>query len=131
MTRRATTCLLIVALAALVWFSHHLAGIRIYQVDECENVCVAKILAAGQQSSSYVFLSLLHFPLAWISRGATHAIDLFVAGRFLMLEIFWLNIVLIALATGQKLFSSGGLVALLGAATLAPLWDYGFEIRHD
>src|SRR5207249_3395028 len=36
-----------------------------------------------------------------------------------------------AIATGEKLFSRRGLVALVGAATLAPLWDYGFEIRHD
>jgi len=128
---RVTIWLLVLSLAALVWFSHRLAGIRIYQVDECENVCVAKILATGQQSNSYVFLSLLHFPLTWVSHGAARAVDLLVAGRFLMLEIFWLNIVLIALATGQKVLSSGGMAALWGAATLAPLWDFGFEIRHD
>lgn len=129
--RRATIWVLVLALLGLIWFSHRLAGIRIYQVDECENVSVAKILSDHQQSSNYIFLSLLHFPLGWLSRGASRAIDLFVAGRFLMLEIFWVNILLIALATGQKLVSRGGLVALLGAATLAPLWDYGFEIRHD
>jgi hypothetical protein len=48
-----------------------------------------------------------------------------------MVAIFWLNLVLIAIATGERLFSRRGLVALLGAATLAPLWDYGFEVRHD
>ena len=48
-----------------------------------------------------------------------------------MLGIFWLNIVLIAVATGERLFSRQGLIALAAAATLAPLWDYGFEIRHD
>jgi hypothetical protein len=48
-----------------------------------------------------------------------------------MLEIFWLNLVLIALATGERLLSRRGLIALVGAATLAPLWDYGFEIRPD
>jgi hypothetical protein len=42
-----------------------------------------------------------------------------------------LNVVLIALATGEKLFSQRGLIALAAAATLAPLWDYGFEMRHD
>jgi hypothetical protein len=35
------------------------------------------------------------------------------------------------LGTGERLFSRRGLIALVGAATLAPLWDYGFEIRHD
>jgi hypothetical protein len=63
---RVPIWLLILSLAALVWFSHRLAGIRIYQIDECENVCVAKILATGQQNNSYAFLSLLHFPLAWV-----------------------------------------------------------------
>ncbi len=48
-----------------------------------------------------------------------------------MVTIFWLNLALIALATGERLLSRRGLVALLAAATLAPLWDYGFEIRHD
>jgi hypothetical protein len=48
-----------------------------------------------------------------------------------MVAIFWLNLVLIAIATGERLLSRRGLVALLGAATLAPLWDYGFEMRHD
>jgi hypothetical protein len=129
--KRIATLVLIVSLLGLVWFSHRLAGIRIYQVDECENVYVAKVLAAGQVKSSYAFVSLLHFPLAWLSRGATQAVDCFVAARFLMLEVFWFNVVLIALATGEKLFSLRGLWALVGAATLAPLWDYGFEIRHD
>jgi hypothetical protein len=128
---RATTWVLIVSLFGLVWFSHRLAGIRVYQVDECENVNVARILSSGHQNDSYSFLSLLHFPLGWVDHGAASAVDLFVAGRFLMLEIFWLNMLLIAVGTGQKLFTAGGVVALAGAATLAPLWDYGFEIRHD
>jgi hypothetical protein len=48
-----------------------------------------------------------------------------------MIEIFWLNIVLIALATGERLFSVRGLIALMGAATLVPLWNCGFEIRQE
>src|SRR5215472_10778705 len=128
---RIAVCILILSVAGLVWFSHRLAGIRIYQVDECENVFVAKVLAAGQVKNSYAFVSLLHFPLAWASRSAGQAVDMFVAGRFIMLELFWLNVVLIAVATGEKLFSALGAAALAGAATLTPLWDYGFEIRHD
>jgi hypothetical protein len=45
--------------------------------------------------------------------------------------VFMVNVTLLALSTGVRLRSRRGLVALLGAATLAPLWDYGFEIRHD
>ena len=48
-----------------------------------------------------------------------------------MLEVFWLNVFLLALATGERLRSRGGLLALVGAATLAPLWDFGFEIRPE
>jgi hypothetical protein len=76
-------------------------------------------------------IDLFQIPLAFIMRGATRAIDLYIPARFVMIEIFWLNIVLIAVATGEKLFSRRGMLALAGAATLAPLWDYGFEIRHD
>ena len=124
-------CLLCTGLFGLIWFSHRLAGMRIYQVDECQNVYSARILATGQAENFYLNLSLFHFPLAWVSRGATRAVDFFGCARFLSLEIFWLNLVLIGLATGERLLSLRGLVALVGAATLAPLWDYGFEIRHD
>src|SRR5579859_602823 len=77
-------CILIAGLLGLIWFSHRLAGIRIYQVDECENVYIAKVLASGQAKNSYAFVSLLHFPLSWVSHGATQAIDRFVAGRSVM-----------------------------------------------
>ncbi|HVV01031.1 MAG TPA: hypothetical protein VHH88_06685, partial [Verrucomicrobiae bacterium] len=56
---------------------------------------------------------------------------MFLSCRFVMVEVFWLNIMLLAVATGEKLFSTRGLLALLLAATLAPMWDYGFEVRHD
>jgi hypothetical protein len=122
---------LIGGLSALVWFSLRLAANRIFQVDECQNVYVARILATGRTKTAYANLSLVQFPLAWVAHGGTRSMDLFTAARFLMLGIFWLNLVLIALATGEKLFSRRGLIALVAAATLAPLWDYGFEIRHD
>jgi hypothetical protein len=122
---------LIGGLGALVWFSLRLAGTRIFQVDECQNACVARILAAGQVKTAYATPSLLQLPLSWLAHGVGRSVDLFTAARFLMLEIFWLNVVLIALATGEKLFSRRGLIALAAAATLAPLWDYGIEIRHD
>lgn len=130
-------CLLIglglASLACLVWFSLRLGAMRIFQVDECTEVNVAWQVATGHAKviADTSIISLFQLFLVWIFHNATQAIDLFVYGRFAMLEIFWLNILLIALATGEKLFSRRGLIALLGAATLAPLWDYGFEIRHD
>ena len=126
-------CLILAGLAGLVWLSLRLAAMRILQVDECTEVNVAWQIVTGQAGATAAtsMIGLFHVFLAWLLRNATRAIDLFVFGRFAMLEIFWLNIVLMAVATGEKLFSRRGLLALAGAATLAPLWDYGFEIRHD
>ena len=93
---------------------------------------MARIIATGQTKAFYAEAGLFQTGLlAWLARGATRSVDIFVAARFVMLEVFWLNVVLIALATGERLFSRRGLIALVGAATLAPLWDYGFEIRPD
>lgn len=129
---RTPVSLLLGALGALIWFSMYLAAFRIYQVDECTETYVARILAMGQaQTQSPGHLTLFQVLLSTVVHGDGKSADLLTAGRFLMVEIFWLNIFLIALATKEKLRSSWGLAALLGAATLAPLWDYGFEIRHD
>src|SRR5271156_5135713 len=113
-------------LAGLIWFSLHLAASRIYQVDECMEVYVARMLATGQAQSFAGHVTLFQVILAWFVRNATRSMDLFASARFVMIEVFWLNLVLLALATGEKLLSRRGLIALLAAATLAPLWDYGF-----
>ena len=129
---RALIIVLLASLAGLLWFSHRLTGVRIYHADECQNVSMARIIATGQTKASYAEAGLFQAGLlVWLARGATRSVDIFVAARFVMLEVFWLNIVLIALATGERLLSRRGLIALVGAATLAPLWDYGFEIRPD
>lgn len=112
-------------------FSLYLAATRIYQVDECESVFVARILADGQAANYSSSVTLLHWPLIWLAQGATRSTELFASARCFMLLVFWLNILLLALATGERLLSRRFLIALAGAATLAPLWDYGFEIRHD
>ncbi len=112
-------------------FSLYLAASRIYQVDECENVFIARILATGQMDNFFSFLSPLQFALSWLARGATQSIELFASARCFMLLVFWVNLLLLAVATGERLLSRRFLIALAGAATLAPLWDYGFEIRGD
>jgi len=115
----------------IVSFSLRLAGIRIYQVDECQNVFVAALVASGQAHNYFASVTLFVVPLAWLIRGAAHSIDMFTSARLVSLLIFWLNLLFIATATGSRLLSRRWLIALMGAATLAPLWDYGFEIRHD
>ena len=98
---RALILILLVSLAGLIWFSHRLGGVRIYHADECQNVTMARIIATGQTKAFYAEAWLFQtWVLAWLARGATRSVDILVAARFVMLEIFWLNVVLIALATG-------------------------------
>jgi len=133
MTRLSTAVviLLLANLSALLLFSYWLAGHRLYQVDECQNMFVARLLATGKAEDSYTGITLFVTPLSWLAGRATNSSEMFAQGRLVGLAIFWLNIFLLTLATQKRLFSVEGLIAFQGAATLAPLWDYGFEIRHD
>ena len=120
--------LLIAGIILLGWLSFSLAGSRIYQVDECLNVYVAHMIATHQASYG---MELFQLFLSWILPIGARSAELFASARLATWLIFWLNLILIALATGERIFSRRWLFALAGAATLAPLWDYGFEIRHD
>ncbi len=119
---------LVAAIGVLVWLSFYLAAMRIYQVDECLNVFAAKMIASGQSAPG---MELFQLMLSWVIPAGARAVDLFASARVLTWLIFWLNLILIAMGTGERIFSRRWLIALAGAATLAPLWDYGFEIRHD
>ena len=120
--------LLLGSVGLLGWLSFSLAGLRIYQVDECLNVFVARTIAAHQSTPG---MDLFQLMLSWFLPVGARAAELFASARLVTWLIFWLNLILIALATGERIFSRRWLFALAGAATLAPLWDYGFEIRHD
>lgn len=130
--RRVAIGLLAGYVAAAVGLSAYLALTRIYQVDECQNLYMARVLATGQVHEYFTNGSLFLFgPLGWISRGFARSADSLTAARVLSLGLFWFNLVLLARISCRRLFSLRGLIALAAAATLAPLWDYGFEIRHD
>jgi hypothetical protein len=119
-------------LAWLVRYSAHLAAVRIYQVDECQNVYMARVLASGQASEFFTNASLfLLGPLSWIAKNCHRSEDLFSSARLLFLGVFWVNIFLLTRNACERLLSIRGAITLTAAATLAPLWDYGFEIRHD
>ena len=120
------------ALGLLAAFALWLAITRIYQVDEAQNLYMAKVIAWGQ-TDTYFSNALLWMlgPLSWLIRAVGDSASLFLAARLLFFGVFCLNIWLLALATGVPLRSTQGRFALLGAATLTPLWDYGFEFRHD
>ena len=118
-------------LGLLMTWSAWLAVNRIFQVDEFQNIFVARLLAMGQGQDSFTAVSLFLAPLAALARNATESVPFVTAARLVAWALFWLNLVLLPIASGEKLRSRRGMAALLGAATLAPLWDYGFEIRHD
>lgn len=129
---RAMRMLAIGTIAILFLYSLHLAINRIIQVDEAQNLYMARIIGSGQTDVYFVNPALfLLGPLAWIAESATSAKEVFLSGRLLFAGVFWLNIILMVKCTGSSLRTREGLLATLAAATLAPLWDYGFEIRHD
>ncbi len=123
---------LVATIAVLFLFSLHLAINRIIQVDEAQNLYMAKIIGSDQ-TDAYFFNPAIFLlgPLAWIVESATSAKGAFLSSRLLFTGIFWLNILLIVKCTGTSLRTKEGLLVVLAAATLAPLWDYGFEVRHD
>jgi len=113
--RRLLVLVLLCGVGALVWLSLHLAAFCIYQVDECTESYVARIVAAKQAGThSPGHVTLFQILLSTVLHGSSPSADLLTSGRFLMLGIFWLNWVLIALATRERLFSLGGLPRCLG-----------------
>lgn len=124
--------LLLLGALALGAFSLYLARHRIYQVDEVQNVYMARTIGTHRWNDFATSAPLfLLGPLSWIARHGTTSAGILAAHRLVFLGVFWLNIVLLAAAAGAKKADLRGLTIFLLAATLAPLWDYGFEIRHD
>ena len=115
-------------IAFLGWISFYLAAMRIYQVDECLNVFRARRISYGQSVPGSDLFQLI---LSLVLPKGARAADLFASTRLITWLIFWLNLILLALATGERILFRRWLVALAGAVTLAPLWDFGFEVRHD
>ncbi len=122
---------LLATLAVLVIFSARLSATRVYQVDECYSITNARIIAQGRQADFATDPGAFLVALSSLTHGWARSRDLFARGRRAMLALFWLNLVLIAACTGERLASRRGLLALLAAACLAPMWEYGLEIRHD
>ena len=123
---------MLLAILGLAGAATYLALHRIYQVDEAQNLFMTRALATGQ-SDLYFTNALLWMlgPMSWLTSSLHDSAKIFAWSRLLFLGVFLLNIFLLALNTGRKLTTFAGVAALFGAATLAPLWDYGFEIRHD
>lgn len=122
----------LVALGALVFLSFYLGWTRIIQVDEAERMMIARIIGKGRSHDFMAAAPLMILgPITWLARAATSSADLFHQVRILFVGLMWVNVLLMVKATGVRLRSPEGLGLLLLGATLEPLWDYGFEIRHD
>jgi len=79
---RALTWALLGSIALLLLFSAYLAATRIYQVDECQNIYMARILAIGQAKTFITNTEVLLLPLSWLARETTHSNDLFTSAGF-------------------------------------------------
>lgn len=116
----------------LMAFSGALAVSRIYQVDEIQNIFTARLIGDGADARYILSAPLFVIgPFAWLTSRPEAGADILVLARLLFLPLFWLNSALVVVAAGLQLRSRAGLVALIASSTLAPLWDYGFEVRHD
>ncbi len=120
------------ALGALVLLSVYLGSTRIYQVDEVQHVFTSRFLGRGEARE---YLSGAPFfllgPLAWIGAKFSTSASIFWAERMLFVALFWINLSLVILIADLSLRKAEGLLPALVIASLAPWWDYGFEIRHD
>ena len=126
------TGFLIVGLAVLAWLTSQLAATRIYQVDECQNIYMSRVLASGETGHFFTNGSFYILgPLSWIVGRATQSAQVFSNARLLFLGVFWFTLALMAAIASGRGPSRLTLLSLFVASTLAPLWDYGFEIRHD
>src|ERR1044072_5858206 len=65
---------LVAGIALLGKLSFTLAAMRIYQVDECLNVFVARMIANGQSSPGMELFQLI---LSWVIPASARAVDLF------------------------------------------------------
>jgi hypothetical protein len=120
------------ALVALVAFSEYLALNRILQVDELQNIYTSRLLAKHLEHQYSAYASLMFFgPMGWLAGGIERSALIFRAERLLFFALFWVNLALIVRCAGIRLRSRAGVLSLLIVGTLAPLWDYGFEVRHD
>jgi hypothetical protein len=127
---QAACALLLAGVVYLLWFSMQLAATHVYGVEECQEVFAAHALAAPSHTASRPG-TLFQVLLSWVLPKTGNSAALFAAARLVMMMLFWVNWMLLACATGEKMFSVSWTAALFIAASLAPFWARGFEVCHD
>ena len=113
--------------------SIYLAANRILQVDEAQQVFQSALPRPAASTASSIPMRRSTIWVPWPGSRATRAMRIpsSLGERFLFLLVFWSNILLLARICAGSWQSARILPWLLMAATLVPLWDYGFEVRHD
>jgi hypothetical protein len=133
MTRGRTSLWVSLAVLGLLVLASFWLGVnRIFQVDEVQYAALARLRATGRMDPYVTSVPfLLIGPLTWIAGAARDSAEVLVYLRMPFVALMWVNALLMVKAAGFRLRSIAGLYALLLVSTLAPMWDYGFEIRHD
>jgi hypothetical protein len=118
-------------LGCLLGLSLWLGVNRLFQVDEVQYAALARFMATGRLAFVPAYPIILVGPLTWLAGAARDSMEVLVLLRLPFVLLLWVNALLLVKATGARLRSREGLALLLLASTLGPMWDYGFEIRHD
>lgn len=117
---------------ALLAGSLHFALTRSLQVDELQNLYMARILARGELHQAVADPAIwLYGPLGLLTKLFYSTRPILLGGRLVFWLVFWTNLALLSAAVSAGRGRKEHFVWLLLAATLSPLWDYGMEIRHD
>lgn len=129
---RGASALAWFVLALLVLASLWLGVNRIFQVDEVLYAALARFMATGRMATFVPNVPIILVgPLTWLAHWASDSSDVLKYLRLPFVALMWLNALLMVKAVGFRVRSREGIWVLLLAGTLAPMWDYGFEIRHD
>ncbi len=124
------TGFLIVGLAVLAWLTSQLAATRIYQVDECQNIYMSRVLASGETGHFFTNGSFfLLGPLSSIVGRATQSAQVFSNARLLSLGVFWFNLALMAVIASGRGPSRLTLLSLFVGVDAGPA--LGLRLRNS
>lgn len=104
---------------------------RHFHVDEMQVAYNAALWGAHGLDSYANYAAPFMVPLAWIAGLLDTSAAMLLAMRTAFFALFLFILVAIALAQPYFRSRAGKLAVLAGATLFHPLWQHGFEIRHD